>query len=136
MGESLNARVVAAYRQERSVNRAARICNVDQSRVSRILKAEGVALAPRQAPPKPKRPQRPPKYAAPKETGAPETAVPFEGLTAETCRYPYGKRAPYLFCGAVTRSVTKGGDQVRDTYCAEHAALCRRPWKGGDDGVL
>lgn len=132
----LAERVIAAYRLERNILRASRIVGIDQSRVSRILKENGVALEARPKPPKPIRPHRPPSVRVKMDEPAPEGAVPFEKLTAETCRYPFGRRPPFLFCGAETRTIQRHGETCRDVYCAAHAALCFRPVKERADVTL
>jgi len=71
---------------------------------------------------------RPRKVAEPQAHPAPPTPLPpqagprpgevwltFEQLKHDSCRYPFGPRPPFLFCGTATQE---------PPYCVAHAELC------------
>lgn len=49
----------------------------------------------------------------------PATAVDFIGLENHHCRYPFGKEAPFMFCGDPTADFVLGRP-----YCAKHTSIC------------
>ena len=44
--------------------------------------------------------------------------VSLADLRSHHCRYPFGRSAPFMFCGAPA---------TRGSYCAEHFDICTRP---------
>lgn len=63
----------------------------------------------------------PPVEAEPfvaKEADVRPLNFPLSDLYEWTCKFPYGERAPFSFCGHPT---------VRGPYCKAHAQLCNQP---------
>lgn len=52
-----------------------------------------------------------------------ENACDFWALDATRCRYPYGERPPYMFCGARKKP------SADIPYCRYHARLCGAAYK-------
>lgn len=109
---------VAFYIADRNTTKAARKACIRKETLIAILERRGVTRhndGPVRGKAAHARVVAPAPIAALVVEVAPEDAVSFDDLGPDQCRYPFGNRPPYLFCGHDTLGV----------YCKHHHA---RSW--------